>query len=592
METIFQGQRLFVARLAIGLTQGLALYLLYSAYDDKVWPATQGLVFAPALLVWLFIPTVLISTLGEMAWRKALLWALAAAAVTALLAFFDIWGAWPSDWAYPRNGWQPHVLPSAKLFVFCGAGLFIAHALVLGGNTDRRFMASYPTHFDTAWKLAVQLALAVLFVGAFWLLLWLGAGLFNLIKLDFFQRLIRHEWFAIPVTALAAAGALHLTDIRPALVRGARTLLLSLLSWLLPLITLIVAGFILSLPHTGLAALWRIGHASALLLVASAALIILINAAHQDGQPEHLPHKLLRLSGTLAAVLPVPLTLIAAYALILRVGQHGWSVERVMLAASVIAALGYAGGYAWAAARPGAWLEAIKTWNFGMALLILVEIVLLFTPLASPARIAVANQMARLKDGRIAPKDFDFHFLRWEGGRYGMEALQELAASKDADIQRAAQDALKQTFRYVVMPAVPAFVADRFTVYPRGQTLPQSFVHMDWNKAEKTWMRPNCPAGLTCDAILADLDGDGRPEVMIFAGRALFAQVFHGDTNGNWSEVGTMPLPFQCPAILDGLRQGHFEMRTPPPRLNDIEVGGVRLHVNDATPPPVLVCPR
>ena len=428
MEATFQGQRLFAARLAIGLTQGLALYLLYSAYDDKVWPATQGLVFAPALLVWLFIPTVLISTLSEMAWRKALLWALAAAIVTALLAFFDIWGAWPQDWVYGRNISQPHVLPSPKLFFFWGAGLFIAHALVLGGNTDRRFMASYPTHFDTAWKLAVQLALAGLFVGAFWLLLWLGAGLFNLIKLDFFQRLIRHEWFAIPVTALAAAGALHLTDIRPALVRGARTLLLSLLSWLLPLITLIVAGFILSLPFTGLAALWRIGHASALLLVASAALIILINAAHQDGQPEHLPHKLLRLSATLAAVLPVPLTLIAAYALMLRVGQHGWSVERVMLAASVIAALGYAGGYAWAAVKPGAWLEAIKTWNFAMALLILAEIVLLFTPIASPARIAVADQMARLKDGKIAPKDFDFHFLRWEAGRYGMEALRQLAA--------------------------------------------------------------------------------------------------------------------------------------------------------------------
>ncbi|HEX4177413.1 MAG TPA: hypothetical protein VHY57_03210, partial [Rhizomicrobium sp.] len=310
MEETFRGQELFAVRLIVGLVQGVALYVLYSALDDKVWPATQGLLFAPLLLGWLFIPTLLISALGEMPMRIALLWAAIALLVTASLAFFDNWTSWPQDWTY-QGSWRPHVLPSAKLCFFWGAGLFIAHALVLGGYADRRFMARYPTHFDTAWKFAVQLALAGLFVGVFWLLLWLGAGLFNLIKLDFFRRLITHSWFSIPVTALAAAGALHLTDIRPAMVRGARTLLLTLLSWLLPLITLIVAGFVISLPFTGLRVLWGFGHASALLLVAAAALLVLINAAHQDGEPEHLPPPILRLSGKIAAILPAPLSLIA-----------------------------------------------------------------------------------------------------------------------------------------------------------------------------------------------------------------------------------------------------------------------------------------
>jgi hypothetical protein len=149
MEKIFQGQKLFVVRLTIGLLQGLALYFLSSAVDDKVWPATQGLLFAPLLLGWLFIPTLLISALGEMPWRIALLWAAIALFVTAGLAAFDNWSSWPQDWAY-SNVWRPHVIPSAKLFFFWGAGLFIAHALVLGGYADRRFMATYPTHFDTA----------------------------------------------------------------------------------------------------------------------------------------------------------------------------------------------------------------------------------------------------------------------------------------------------------------------------------------------------------------------------------------------------------------------------------------------------------
>jgi hypothetical protein len=354
---------------------------------------------------------------------------------------------------------------------------------------------------------------------------------------------------------------------------------LTLLSWLLPLITLIVAGFVVSLPFTGLKTLWGIGHASALLLVATAALVVLINAAHQDGEPEHLPPNLLRLSARVAAILPVPLTLIAAYALFLRVEQHGWSVLRVMLAANVIAALGYAGGYAWAAVKPGAWLEAIKTWNFGMALLILAEIVALFTPVASPARIAVADQMARLNSGKTPPQTFDYTFLRWEGGRYGMEALQGLAARGDAHVRKMAQLALNQTSRYSSPIIATSAIVSRLAVYPAGAKLPQSFVQMDWNKEGRPMMRPNCPLNRTCDAIVADLDGDGRPEILIDPQLGQFAQVFREDERGVWTQAGTLQLPFRCPAVMEALRQGHFEMRPPSFRWNDIQIGALRLHV-------------
>jgi len=103
MESVSQGQRLFTARLVIGLAQGLALYLLYSAYDAKVWPATQGQVFEPLSLVFLFIPTLLISALGEMPVRKAATWAGIALLVIATLAFFDNWSAWPVDWNFIKN---------------------------------------------------------------------------------------------------------------------------------------------------------------------------------------------------------------------------------------------------------------------------------------------------------------------------------------------------------------------------------------------------------------------------------------------------------------------------------------------------------
>ena len=49
---------LTATHLAIGLVQGAALYALYRAGLDKVWPATDARVFAPALMVFVFVPVI------------------------------------------------------------------------------------------------------------------------------------------------------------------------------------------------------------------------------------------------------------------------------------------------------------------------------------------------------------------------------------------------------------------------------------------------------------------------------------------------------------------------------------------------------
>src|SRR5215470_4036637 len=79
----------FLARLVIGLAQGAALYSLYRAFDAHVWPATDGLIFAPLLLVFLFVPLVLVQGLGEMRLRTLIVWAIAAAAILAALGWYD-----------------------------------------------------------------------------------------------------------------------------------------------------------------------------------------------------------------------------------------------------------------------------------------------------------------------------------------------------------------------------------------------------------------------------------------------------------------------------------------------------------------------
>jgi hypothetical protein len=585
---------IFAARLGLGVAQGLALYLLYSAYDAQQWPAQVPLLFGPLLVVFLFLPPLASQALGGVRVRTLLAWMALLAVLLAALAAYDVWSAWPVDIDHDYRARidiaRPHLMPSFAFFAFAAAGLFIGHALMAGGDADRRLMARYTVHYDIAWKLAVQAGLSVVFVGVFWLLLEMGAGLFALIKLDFFRRLIAHDWFAIPATAMAAAAAIHLTDVRAGLVRGARTLILLLLSWLLPLTVLIVVGFLASLIVTGLDPLWKIGHASALLLTAAAVLIVLINAAHQDGAPERAPPGILRIAGTIGSVALIPLVGLAARALFLRVSQYGWTNDRVATAACVVVAATYAIGYVIAATPSGAWLKRIETWNFCAALFILAVLLALATPIASPARISVADQMARATPQTFKAGKFDFAYLRWSGGRYGQEALTKLAASKDPNIANAARAQLASTNRYMAMPPTIAprgTLSQRITVFPAGQKLPASFYAKLWNPDSDL---PGCitDADARCYAIEADLDGDGVNEIILFDADQPTAYFF-GDTGG-WQFIGASPYATSCTAIQENLRAGLFHATPPAHRWNDLIVGGFRLHVPDrpvAPGPPV-----
>jgi hypothetical protein len=576
MQQTLEGRPLFLTRLAIGLTQGVALYVLYNAVDAKIWPATSGLIFGPLLLFWLYPPLLLGLSVGQMPWPRAAAWATACGVLIAALGFYDIASAWPQN--------DPLIFPSPELFFFGAAGLLIAHALVTGSQLDHRLRANYSTHFDVAWKMALQLALSGLFVGVFWLLLWLGAGLFGLIQLSFFEKLLGHAWFFIPAVALSTACALHLTDMRPAMVRGARTLLLNLMSWLLPLITLIVTGFIASLPFTGLTSLWRFGHASALLLAAESCLIILINAAYQDGGAEHAPPWFLRLSGRLAACLPAPLVAIAAYALFLRVHQHGWTAERITVAATIIVAASYAAGYVGAAFSRGKWLHRIEAWNFKIAILTLTVLLALFTPIAKPSRLAVASQMARLESGKVAPQDFDFAYLRWEGGRYGHAALLKLSMSKDAQLREAALTNLKQNERFAygspVDPGPSRNWLASIAVYPAGHALPQSFVKTDWNRKLLAWRNCGAYNGPACEAFLLDLDGDGKDEVLLYSYRSIDLPIFRQSETGVWNEEGHLHIPPNCEAILDALRKGNYKLASVIHPWRKIQAAGAEVQVS------------
>ena len=577
-----------LARAAIGLFQGLVLYLIYLAYDEEVWPATDGLMFAPLLLVALFIPLVVSQALGTFRLHTLAIWASAATLIVGGLAFYDIWHAWPVDW---RAGnppvSRPHVLPSPHLMLALVAGLFISQSLVTAGEVDRRFVADYTSHFDVAWKIAVQGALAAAFTGAFWLLLWLGAGLFDLIDIDFFRELLEERWFAIPATTLAFSAALHLTDVRVAIVRGIRTLGLSLLSWLLPLMTLIAAGFLTALVFTGVQPLWDTQFATALLLIAFGALIVLLNAAYQDGHAERAAPRVLRYPGLLAALALSPMVALAGYALFLRIEQYGWTADRIYASACAFVAAFYAVGYAIAAIRSDPWLKWIERWNFYGSLLVLGVLLALFSPIADPYRISVASQVARLESGLVSPERFDFAHLRWEGGRFGQAALERLKAATDGPraeyVRETASRALVATNRYA-RASDPDIVAANVAVHPSDAALPPSFLAQDWSTLimpNRVASTPACLRGVStamCDAWMMDLNGDGAKEIIVLERDIVHA--FRLTDQATWERAGSWSLPANCQAIIGEMVAGRFRTAQPQPSAwPDLEISGVRFRM-------------
>ena len=320
----------FLLRAAIGLVQGLALFALNHAAETKSWPATEPMLRAPLATVAFFVPLLAIVGLGNLRTRALALWIAITVVLCAGLGVYDIFRD-------PNTATNTRFYPHPILWLGLAAGLFIAHSLITAGNTERRYLAAYATDFAASWKLAVQGALAGAFIGAFWVLLWIGAELFRLIRIEVLADLIKHDWFWIPATTFVFACALHITDARGSLVEGARTLALALLSWLLPVMTLLAIAFLLALPFTGLEPLWSTRRATAILLTASAALVVLINTAYKDGR--YASPAPLRYASRTAALVLIPLVALAAYGLWLRVTQYGWTPERVNASACIVVAL-------------------------------------------------------------------------------------------------------------------------------------------------------------------------------------------------------------------------------------------------------------
>jgi hypothetical protein len=519
-----------------------------------------------------------------MRWKSLLVWALIAAAVLIALGVHDALRAVSGQ---DGNHIYIESIPSWLLLLFGAPALFIAHHLAAAADADRRAVATYPRYFDIGWTSAAQVAMGLALVGALWAVLMLGSALFGTIGINFPRDLISKPWVAWPATCVTFATAIQITDDRTVLVRGGRMLALTLLSWLMPVMTFFVAMFLLTLPFTGLEPLWQTRTATPILLTAAAAIVALINAAYQDGDAERARSRVLVVSGLVARATVAPLVAIAGYSTWLRIAQYGLTPDRVAAVAATLIAAVYAIGYLASLFPPLKLKTLLERTNIAAACTGIGVFLCIFSPVADPARISVDDQVSRLLNGKTAPEEFDFRFLRWNAAQYGRDALAKLAAmteGKDAEkISKYAQAEQKSLDPYGSSPGL--ITADRIHVWPEGRKLPGDFPMEDPGGVQGRY--PLCfgDRDSICDAILLDLDKDGAEEVLVvesgrpsFRGpppsfwRPSYIEVFQM-RGGVWQ--GTETYAPLCPADLDLLRRG--EVTTAPRQGYDLVINGRRV---------------
>ena len=429
-------------------------------------------------------------------WRSALATAVAVAAVVFVLGvelrrwhwalgFALLWGAvlgliaWQTA-AYNLQG-NPIEWPfwSGMLAVLVATPLFQTHRDVA---PDWRFWKLWQMPYDRlhshAWTDAVIGAASLAFVGIAFLLTFLISEMFHLIGIDLIRDLLNDEWFGWMLAGAAFGGAVGLLRERDKLVSTLQRLVMIVLAVLAPVLAAALVIFLLSLAGTGLAKLWASGFSTAALMLAAAAFAVLLaNAVIGNGTDDRATNPLLRWAAPVLAVAVLPLAVIAYYSMQLRIGQYGWTPERIWGLIATLIALAYGAIGLWSVVKGRRDFDDVlrplqQKLAIGVALLALF----LALPILDFGAISTRDQLARLTSGATKVEKFDWAALAYDFGPSGRAALKKLTKSPQKARADADKAALAAKNRWdLTGPQGPVLLkplAERLRVIPAERALP------------------------------------------------------------------------------------------------------------------------
>ena len=327
---------------------------------------------------------------------------------------------------------------------------------------------------------AVIGAASLFFTGVSFLLAWLIAGLFDMIGIDLLKDLLQDEWFGWLLAGFAFGAAVGMLRERVALLTTLQRLVMIVFSVLAPVLAAALVLFLASLPFTGLDGLWDSDiPATPLLLIAGAGAVLLANAVIGNGKAERSPSNVLQWAAMALALTVLPLALIAALSIGQRIGQYGWTPERIWGVIAVGVAIAY-GAAAWWTVWRGRrdFDDALRPVQTRLAIGLCGLALFLALPIVDFGAISARSQMARFAGGKVPAAEFDWRAMAFDFGPAGRSRLRAIARSGPADQRKLAGAALASKDRYAVEADVQkvesaANLDTRLRIIPAGSDIPQ-----------------------------------------------------------------------------------------------------------------------
>ena len=339
----------------------------------------------------------------------------------------------------------------------------------------------YERLHNHAWMDAVIGAASLFFTGISFLLAWLIAGLFDLIGIDLLKDLLQDEWFGWLLAGFAFGAAVGMLRERDALLTTLQRLVMVVFSVLAPVLAAALVLFLASLPFTGLDGLWNsVIPATPLLLVAGGGAVLLANAVIGNGKAERSPSPVLQWAAMALVATVLPLAIIAALSIGQRIGQYGWTPERIWGVIAVGVAIAY-GAAAWWSVWRGRrdFDDALRPLQTKLAIGLCGLALFLALPIVDFGAISAQSQMARFAAGKVSAAEFDWRAMAFDFGPAGRARLREIARSGPPEQRRLASAALATKDRYAVEAEVEkaasaANLGTRLRVIPEGAAIPDN----------------------------------------------------------------------------------------------------------------------
>jgi len=405
--------------LIIGIVQGFAAYALVENVD---WLADRRHLQLSLWMIVLVWPPIFLLSYARAHIKRALVYVSGFSLCLALLALHTGWQAMPSD-EYHSYGLVAGFIISMLVAIFVA----LIHLQPRVSNAD----ASYEVFFTLSWRNFLTVAFSLALMLGVRLVLFLWESLFAAIGVDFFQELFGLGWFMGPVLGASFAFGLYSFRAATSVIDSAASLLARLIWLLLPILLLLIATFLATLPFVGLEPLWDTDRGTSILMAANLLALFFVNAVYQTGERlpyPRWPHSALMIG---VALLPV-VSALACYGLLLRVGQYGWSIDRLWAMLVVVLMACFSLGYAYIILRTRTdWQARLPDINRTMSWVVLVSLLLTASPVLDFRLISAWNHFSRYESGAI--ERIDLEYVRTRLGKPGHARLEALQA-KEPDI--------------------------------------------------------------------------------------------------------------------------------------------------------------